>query len=133
MPVPAPARTTLNAPYWDALAEGRLLFQQCDSGHRWLPPRVHCPTCLSDEVSWVEASGDAWLLSWVVYHRSFDPGFDDLVPYNVALVELNEGPRLITNIVGIADPGELEAGRALKLRVEPEAGVCLARFEPARD
>lgn len=134
--LPAPAVEDVAAPFYEALADGRLIFQRCDAGHAWLPPRSHCPRCLSAEVGWDEAGGEATLLSWVVYHRAFHPAFEDRVPYNVALVELDEGPRLMTNVVGLrdsdADAAELEAGMALRLRVEREGEICLARFVPAR-
>jgi uncharacterized OB-fold protein len=120
------------AAYRDALLAGRLSFQRCPRGHAWLPPRQHCPTCLANPRGWADASGAAKLISWVVYRRSFDPSTDDRVPYNVAVVELAEGPRLITNIVGLAEDEELGAEAPLRLRIEREGDVALPRFEPLR-
>lgn len=127
--LPAPARTAINAPYWDALERGRLLFQECEAGDRWLPPRAHCPRCLSDAISWTPAAGGARLLSWVIYHRAYDSSFERLLPYNVALVELEEGPRLLTNVVEL-DASGLAVGMRLRLQIEREEGVALARFAP---
>lgn len=129
--LPTPIRTELNAPYWDALQQGRLLFQQCDAGHRWLPPRERCPRCLSDQLSWAPAGGGARLVSWVLYHRAYHPSFEHLLPYNVALVELDEGPRLLTNVVGTLAPGAFTVGMRLHLCIERQDGVALARFAPA--
>jgi uncharacterized OB-fold protein len=118
------------AAYRESLAAGRLRFQRCPQGHTWLPPRQQCPACLADAAEWVEASGEAKLISWVVYRRSFDPATDDNVPYNVAVVELAEGPRLITNLVGV-EQAELRAELPLRLRIEHEGDVALPRFELA--
>jgi len=109
-----------------------LHLQRCPAGHTWLPPREHCPTCLATAAEMVTASGAATLVSWVVYRRSFDPATDDRVPYNVALVELAEGPRLLTNLVGVGESPDLAAGAPLRLRSEPEGDVAAPRFEPVQ-
>jgi uncharacterized OB-fold protein len=130
--VPLPQRDALSEPYWAALDEGRHVFQRCAAcGHAWLPPRAECPNCLRAEWSWEEASGAARLISWVVYHTAFHPAFKDRLPYNVAVVELREGPRLISNICGIDDPETLVADQLLVLRIEHESGVAVPRYAPA--
>lgn len=129
--MPKPEVTELSRPYWDALAQGHLAFQRCAAGHAWLPARKHCPTCLGDAAGWHRASGRGRLVSWVVYHTAYHPAFASRLPYNVALVELEEGPRLITNIV---DPNEALRGDApVVLAIEQEGGVALARFRMAGD
>lgn len=126
---PAPQRTALNEPYWAALDRGRLDFQRCaHCGNAWLPARAECPRCLRADWSWQPASGRAKLVSWVVYHRAYHPYFAGRVPYNVALVELEEGPRLISGIVGGGEPA---IERALVLQIEREAGLALPRFKLA--
>jgi uncharacterized OB-fold protein len=131
--VPVPVRTALTAPYWDALEDGRHQFQRCTAcAYAWLPPRAECPRCLSSEVGWETASGDAHLVSWVVFHTAFHPAFKDRLPYNVAVVELREGPRLITNVVGVDDFESLTVDQPLRLTIEREAGVAVPRFAPAR-
>jgi uncharacterized OB-fold protein len=127
---PKPEITELNRPYWDALEQGHLVFQRCAAGHAWLPARRHCPTCLADAAGWHRSSGRGRLVSWVVYHTAYHEAFASLLPYNVALVELEEGPRLITNIV---DANDALAGDApVELAVERQDGQALARVRLAR-
>jgi len=124
---PAPEATDVSAPYWRALDEGRLDFQRCGAcGHAWLPPRGECPRCLARQAKWETASGRARLLSWVVYHHGYHPYFAARLPYNVAVVELAEGPRLISNIVEPAEKLRIDA--ALALVIQREAGFALPRF-----
>ena len=89
---PTPRVDVLNAPYWDALRQGFLAYQNCsECDHAWLPARSECPNCLSPDHQWQRASGRARLISWIVYHRPFNSAFNDRIPYNVAVVELEEG------------------------------------------
>jgi uncharacterized OB-fold protein len=119
------------APYWNALAAGRHAFQRCTAcGHAWLPPRHECPNCLQSAYAWETASGQAQLVSWVVFHVAFDPAFAARLPYNVAIVELAEGPRLISNVVGIDDPEALAIDQPLELVIESEDGVAIPRYRP---
>lgn len=130
VPVPLPEVTDLTRPYWDGLAEGELRFQRCGKcRNAWLPAREECPRCLSDAVGWEAAGGRGRLVSWVVYHQAVHASFADRVPYNVAVVELDEGPRLISNVV--ADSGSLSIEMPLVVSVEDESGVKVPRFTPA--
>jgi uncharacterized OB-fold protein len=127
---PAPQPGALAEPYWKALDEDRLVFQRCRAcGHVWLPARGECPACLAREPQWETASGAARLVSWVVYHHGYHEYFATRLPYNVAVVELAEGPRLISNIVEANDA--LRIDMPLRLVIQREAGVALARFKPA--
>lgn len=131
--LPIPERTEVATPYWDALDRGDLAFQRCSScANAWLPPRTECPRCLGPDWKWESASGAGKLVSWVVYHRSYHPAFADRLPYNVAIVELDEGPRLITNVIGVAGGEGLEVDMKLHLHVERDGDVPLARFEIAQ-
>ncbi|NYT78922.1 OB-fold domain-containing protein [Alcaligenaceae bacterium] len=117
----------INEPYWKALRNGALHFQECTHcGHRWLPARDLCPACLKGESLWKPASGKATIKSWVVYHVAFHPAFKDRLPYNVTLVELAEGPRLLTNIVG--ENVSLVAEAAVRLAIDVNLSVPLATF-----
>ena len=126
MDMPKPEPTELTRPYWDALREGHLVFQRCGCGHAFLPARRHCPACLQPGPRWERASGRGTLVSWVVYHTAYHPAFESRLPYNVALVELSEGPRLLTNVVAPND--DLAADASVELKVEWEGDVALARF-----
>ena len=122
--------TPLSKPYWDALAEGRLTFQRCPHcRNAWLPAREECPNCLRPGASWETASGRGKVVSWVVYHVAYHKAFEGRTPYNVAIVELEEGPRLVTNILDPA--GVLAADRAVTLSIEQDHGMALARFRLA--
>ena len=109
------------------LDSGVLRFQLCECcGHRWLPPREECPQCLRSNYRWEAALGTGRVISWVIFHRAYDPDFTDQVPYNVILVELDEGPRLLSNLVAGFPVSELP--------VRAQFGgedVALVRFVPA--
>ena len=125
-----PAVTPLTEPFWTGLDEGELRFQRCGTcSHAWLPAREECPRCLSDDVGWQPSAGRGRIISWVVYHAAVHPSFADRVPYNVAVVELDEGPRMITNI--LAPDEELAIERPVVLTVQREDAVSVARFSLA--
>lgn len=114
--------------YVAELEARRLTFQRCTAcGHAWLPARTECPVCWSPDHCREIAGGMATVVSWVVFHVAFDPRFKDRTPYNVALVDLDEGPRMITNIVSIPD-GEDIVGRRVALCFEEDMGRRLPRF-----
>lgn len=129
---PLPQIDDLNKAYWDGVKAGRLSFLQCEQcGHGWLPARSECPHCLGTDIAWTVASGRAKLISWVVYHKPFHPAFAQRVPYNVAVVELEEGPRLISNIIDCDDVSLLRIDMPLDLAIEDEHGVAVPRFRAA--
>jgi len=129
MSYPLPEPTPLSKPYWDALKQGHLTFQRCRRcSHAWLPARAECPECLADDWEWTKASGRGRIVSWVVYHHAYHEAFKARLPYNVTLVELDEGPRLITNIVNPDQGNGLAVERPVELRIEAEQDFSLARF-----
>lgn len=129
MTLPMPEITDLTRPYWDGLAQGHLPYQHCLScGHAWLPAREHCPECLSAHPEWRAASGAGQIVSWVVYHSAYAPHLQDKIPYNVAIVELAEGPRLLTNILDAPDGSGLSVGASVRLVIQPEGALHLPRF-----
>lgn len=124
-----PEPSELVAAYRAALADARLTFQRCTRcAHAWLPPRDFCPACLSGAWDWTDASGRARVISWVVYHRAYHPAFADRLPYNVVVAELDEGPRVITNVVEIDGDRGLDIDVPLTLVIETEGSVPVARF-----
>lgn len=132
MTFPLPEITPLNEPFWDGLKAGKLLYQHCVScGNAWLPARDACPACLSPEPQWRPSAGRAKLISWVVYHTAYHEAFKDRVPYVVACVELDEGPRLLTNLIDDVPPKRLAIDARLQLHIQTEGDLALARFRCA--
>ncbi|MGZ4675715.1 MAG: Zn-ribbon domain-containing OB-fold protein [Acidimicrobiia bacterium] len=119
-------------PFWDAAKEGRLLIKQCNSCRAYhFYPRPFCPTCWSDDVEWVEASGAATLYTWSVVRRNDLPPFPDRVPYVAAIVDLAEGPRMMTNVVD-CDFDDLAVGMSLEAVFHPTSDeVTIVQFRPA--
>jgi len=128
--------SALDDAHQEALERGDLVFQRCGAcGNAWLPPRDACPRCLAgDAWAWEVASGRASLVSWVVYHRAYHPSVEDRVPYTVALVELEEGPRLVADLPSqdVEGAPPLRAGLPLALVVTRPDGRALASFEIAQ-
>lgn len=127
-----PSYSELAAPYWDAAARGQLVVQRCDDCETAIfPPRPLCPKCWSTSVSWTDASGLARVESYSVVHRAPNETFAPEVPYVVALVLLDEGPRMMTNIVGCA-PDEVEIDMRVRVVFTQYDGFVLPQFEPER-
>lgn len=129
-PVPEPTPET--RPFWDGCAAGELRIQRClDCDQAYFYPRPVCPGCGSGRVEWFTASGAATLYSYVINHRPA-PGFEDEVPYAIAVVELAEGPRMMTSLAGIANtPGDLVLDMPLRVTFEQRGEVSLPVFIPA--
>jgi uncharacterized OB-fold protein len=120
--------TPLTAPFWEGLRDGVLRFQRCRAcAIPRLPPSSECPVCLAAESEWEGAAGGGRLVSWVVFRRAFHPSFAERIPYEVAVVELDEGPRLITNLVGLRGV-EPCIDQRVQLRIEREGDLWVPRF-----
>ena len=128
--LPTPDNTT--RPFWDAAREGRFLVKRCRACERaHYYPRPFCPHCWSDDVDWEEASGRASLYTWSVVHQNDLPPWPDRVPYVAAVVELEEGPRAMTNIVD-CDFESLRVGQPLRVSFRATSDdVTLPVFRPA--
>lgn len=101
--------------YWEAAKHGRLLVKRCNACaavHHY--PRPFCPICWSEDVEWQEVSGRGTLYTYSIVYRNDLPPFSEWGPYVPAVVELDEGPRLMTNIVD-ADPRSLEVGMPVEV------------------
>ncbi len=127
-----PTPTPETKPYWDALKEHRLLIQRCKECQRaYFYPRPFCPRCFSFNVEWFEASGRGKLYSFVINHRPA-PGFGP-EPYVIAVVELDEGPRMMTNLIDVEpDPDKISCDMPVRIVYEDvTAEVTLPKFRPA--
>lgn len=128
--LPLPQPDSLTQAYWDACRNERLEVSCCDAcEHLFLPPGPCCPKCWSADLSTREVSGKGRVFSYVVYRRTYHPGIP--APYVVALIELDEGPRLISNVVR-CEPEEVEIDMPVRLRFEAAGDFMLPRFEPSR-
>ena len=98
---PIPKATPETEEFWAGARRGELRIQRCRScGKAYFFPRPFCPNCSSKDVEWFTASGKAKLYSYVIAHRAAY-GFEDYAPYAIAVVQLDEGPRMMTNITGV--------------------------------
>jgi uncharacterized OB-fold protein len=99
-PKPLPVVTQENRPFWEGCKQGKLLLQYCDQcrQHQFYP-RLYCMHCDSTVVRWVPASGRGVIYSYTIIHQNKSPEFVRDTPYNVAIVQLEEGPRMMCNIV----------------------------------
>ncbi|OEJ26395.1 nucleic acid-binding protein [Streptomyces agglomeratus] len=120
-------------PYWDAAADGRLLLRRCRAcGRPHHYPREFCPYCWSEDVVWERANGRATLYTWSVVHRNDLPPFGARVPYVAAVVDLAEGPRMMTEVVGCAE-ADLRIGMELTVTFRREGeGPAVPVFRTAR-
>lgn len=129
VPIPTPE----TQPFWQGTRSGELRLQRCDAcAHVYFPPRPFCPKCAGRAVSWFKASGRGSLYSYIIHHRPV-PGFTP--PYSIAVVELDEGPRMMTNIIDCPQTPE-----ALQLDMRVEVAfkqlndeIFLPQFRPAQD
>lgn len=128
--LPTPEADTVE--FWEAAHQGRFLLRHCEEcGAISYYPRPFCPRCWSERVSWQEASGRATLYSWSVIHSNDQPPFRDRVPYVAAVVDLEEGPRMMTNVID-CDLAALRVDMPLVLRFMPISDeFSLPVFTPA--
>jgi uncharacterized OB-fold protein len=126
-----PGPVGLNAEFYAFCAAGELRFQRCTSCSAWRhPPRYRCAACGSGEWTWERSSGRGRVFSWSITHQALDPAFADELPYAIVVAEMEEGPRLLGNLRGLA-PADLRLDLALEVEFEPVAdGVALTHFHP---
>ncbi|MDD9960664.1 MAG: Zn-ribbon domain-containing OB-fold protein [Gammaproteobacteria bacterium] len=129
---PLPPINPGTQPFWDACAQGRLLLQRCgDCGHLQFYPRLLCTACGSRTLDWAEVSGRGRVKTFTIIRRAVSAAFEPDAPYVVALVELEEGPTLMSNIVG-CDPADVAIGQPVRVTFEMRAqGIAVPQFEPA--
>ncbi|MDI3386492.1 Zn-ribbon domain-containing OB-fold protein [Streptomyces sp. B-S-A8] len=128
-----PEPDAFTRPYWDAAAEGKLLLRRCGAcGRTHHYPREFCPHCWHDaDVEWIEAAGTATLYTWSVVHRNDLPPFGSRTPYVAAVVDLAEGPRMMTEVVDCPE-GRLRVGMELDVafRAECDGEIVVPVFRP---
>jgi len=129
-----PGPDPLTQPYWDGVAQGELRLQHCAAcAHVWHPPLPMCPKCHSQDVAWRPVSGGGTLYSYTIAHHVVHPAMAGRVPYLIALVTLDEGPRVVSGLPGCAFDA-VRVGMRLRLGFETIApGVVLPQFYPTEE
>ncbi|UVH60558.1 Zn-ribbon domain-containing OB-fold protein [Variovorax paradoxus] len=127
--LPTPVANADSRPYWEAARERRLVIRKCNAcGELHFMPRHLCPVCWSDRLEWVDAKGTGSVHSFTVIRRASDPAFAPLVPYAVALIDLDEGPRMMANILG-ANALAVKIGDRVQVTFEDRGdGAMLPQF-----
>jgi len=130
---PIPRVTPELAPFFEASKRGQLVVQKCEScGTLRFPPRPLCSRCLSPHAAWTPVSGRGEVYSFNVMHQVYHPGFAPEIPYAVVVVKLEEGAKMLSNLVGIK-PHEIRCGMPVEVIFERLSDeVSLPKFRPVR-
>jgi uncharacterized protein len=128
---PLPRPSALTKPFWDGARRNELWLQRCEGCHGYLfYPRYLCTRCGSGKLRWEQVSGRGTVFTYTVARRPTHPAFADRVPYVIAVVELEEGPKLTTNIVG-CEPVDVSIGLRVRATFEDAGDVTLINFAPS--
>ena len=133
-PLPQPM-TPEAKPYWEGARDGKLMIPTCRAcGKSFMYPRVRCPFCASRDIAWMQASGRGRLYSFAIAHQILNKAFKVKTPLVLAMVELEEGPRLLTNLVNVEpDPNKLRCDMPVEVVFEKLTDqVSLPMFQPAK-
>ena len=129
---PLPVVNDDNRPYWEYCKKHELRMQKClGCGHVRFPPGIICPACHSLEAEWTKLSGKGIVYSYVIYRAAYHPAFQDQIPYVVAILQLAEGPRMESNIIGCKIE-EVKINMPVEVCFEDVAeNVSVPKFKPA--
>jgi uncharacterized OB-fold protein len=129
---PLPTLNEDNAPFWAGLNERELRIQRCAGcGKFRYPISPVCPRCLGAEFAWTPVSGRGTVFSYVIFHRAYHPAFQTDVPYNVALIRLEEGVFMFSNVIGVRNE-EIRCDMPVAADYDRvTSSITLARFRPA--
>ena len=130
-PLPNPDEMD-TAAFWAATKDGELRYQQCNSCDTVVfYPRRHCTGCTNGELVWKKASGKGTVYTFSIVRQSYHPFFRNQVPYAVAWIDLDEGPRLLSNITGVTDPmTEVSIGMKVEVEWEEHEKLSIPLFKP---
>lgn len=128
---PLPSPTDLSRPFWDGARAHKLMLQRCrDCRVYRFTPQILCRECHSEDYDWEEVSGRGTVWSWSTIYRPQSPAFSEDVPYIEAIVELEEGPKMLTNVVGVS-PDEIYIGQPVEVHFEDATDeISLPKFRP---
>lgn len=127
---PVPSSTDASLPFWSGCASGVLRLRHCPSCKIYYAPTRSVCSCGNSQLTWVDASGRGKVFSYTVVHRAPDPAFRAELPYVIAVVELEEGAKLLSNVGG-CPPEEVRIGMPVQACCEEVApGIGLPKFQP---
>ena len=131
-PLPNPKEAD-TAPFWAATKEGELRYQRCDDCDKVVfYPRHHCTNCLGRNLSWHVSKGEGTVYTYSVIRQSYHPFFRSKVPFAVAWIDLDEGPRILSNLTGVEDPTtEVSIGQRVHVDWEEHEDLSIPLFRPA--
>lgn len=131
MPRPVPVPNAETRPFWEACARGELLYQRCAScGRAQFYPRAHCAACQAKGLEWRRSAGLGSVYSHTTVHRAPTPAFKPMVPYVIALVDLDEGFRMMMNVLDCA-PSKVAIGTRVRVVFRESDGALLPQAVPA--
>ena len=121
----------LNAPFWNGLAQGEVRLQKCNAcGVHQYPPESFCYECGAQAPSWVAVAGEGTVYSFIVVHQQYHKAFKDFLPYTVAIVQMDEGPRMLCTMLGLDKP--IAIGDRVKPRIrQVDAEKAFLTYIPA--
>jgi uncharacterized OB-fold protein len=128
---PLPSISPLDKPFWDFARKHELRLQRCTRCRKFrYPTSPVCADCDSDSYEWEKVSGRGKILSWVVFHHCYFPSFAKEIPYNVAIIALEEGPQMVSNILAPNDT--LRGQMAVEVVFEDATDeISIPKFRPA--
>jgi uncharacterized OB-fold protein len=131
-PLPLQENKALTDPFWQAAKRHELVMQRCTRCGNWIHfPREQCPVCFSQETEWAPVSGKGRVYAFTNVHQAQHPAFQEETPYCFAIVQLDEGPRMVTNIVDIA-PDEVQCDMPVVATYDDVSeDWTLVKFKPA--
>ena len=128
---PLPVPTELSQPHWDGAREGRLMVQRCPTCHAYVfIPRRACPHCLTEPLPWVQSSGKGEIYSFTIIHRTPHPAFEP--PYCAAIVALDEGWHMLTNIIGCSSD-DISVGQRVEVDFLELGEITLPVYRLSKD
>ncbi len=130
---PLPSLNADNMPFWDGCKVHQLKFQKCSvCGYvRW-PASILCPQCHSTDTEWIAASGKGKVYTFVVFHHVYHKAFENEIPYVTAVIKLEEGPHLLSNIID-CDPNEVNCDMPVQVKWEDVGeGFSIPKFKLVR-
>ena len=131
VPKPIPEADDISRPFFEAGMREEFVLMKCSNCGAFRLPLYHaCPTCLSSESTWEPASGNGIVRTFGIMHQRYHAGFEPELPYNIVVIELEEGPRFTSNLIDVANE-DISVGMPVKVAWEQHDDVAIPKFRPA--